>query len=442
MDKTDSDLGQTGRRDAIHKHPALIVGYHPRREFLGSFLLLREANAWELGRGSNAFGEGRMDDRLVSRQHLGLQRGMDAIEARDLGSRNGTILNGSALTEPTVLCPGDVLAMGRICLVYQLIPVFHRVESHNDIIGTGPSRTRLLEQIAQTARVNSAVLVQGEAGVGKELVARAIHDQSGRKGHFVAVNCGAVADGVVHSELFGHLRGAFSGASDTRAGLVKDAEGGTLLLDEIGDASPAFQVALLRLLEQKEFRAVGSDRTQKADVRIVAATHVPLRSAVEAGSFRHDLFTRISERIIDVPPLRSRPEDVVPIAYQLLALEGHHQKRISRPMAQELLVHDWPGNVRELRSVIQRALSDGSEDELLISEPLRPSVAPSDPMVGQTQRIKVRPQARPNADELRYAFHRLNGNMQALAKELGIGRNTLYRWFREAQLDPSQLRSG
>ena len=244
----------------------------------------------------------------------------------------------------------------------------------------------------------------------------------------------------MHSELFGHLRGAFSGAAEHRAGLVKDAEDGTLLLDEIGDASPAFQVALLRLLEQKEYRAVGSDETQLAKARIVAATHVPLLTAVEAGRFRHDLYTRLTERVIEVSPLRSRREDIVAVAHHLLKLEGHSDATISRTMAQELLVHDWPGNVRELRSAVHQALSDSTGESLVMGQALRPSVSPPPDPNAQTQTVQVRPRSRPTPEELSDGFRRQGGNMQALASDLGVGRNTLYRWFRDASLDPAELR--
>ncbi|MFP6686606.1 MAG: sigma 54-interacting transcriptional regulator [Polyangiaceae bacterium] len=440
MDRTESDLEQTARRAAVDEQPALLVAYHPQREFIGNFLHLQGPREQVLGRGYDGFGEGGLDDSLISRQHVAIRRRGQAAEVQDLDSQNGTLLNGAPLTDRVMLAPGDVLALGRVALVFQLIPAYHRAPTHRHIVGTGPATARLLEQIDRAAPLDAAVLLQGEAGVGKELVARALHDHSERNGRFVALNCGAVADGVMHSELFGHLRGAFSGAAESRAGLVKDAEDGTLLLDEIGDASPAFQVALLRLLEQKEYRAVGSDETRQAKARVVAATHVPLLSAVEAGHFRHDLYTRLTERVIEVSPLRSRREDIVAIAHHLLDLEGRSDATLSRTMAQELLVHDWPGNVRELRSVVRQALSDSDGDSLVTGQALRPSVSPPLDPNAQTQSVQVGPRSRPTPEELADGFRRQGGNMQALAGELGVGRNTLYRWFRDASLDPGKLR--
>ena len=445
MDKTEADLEQTAQRAAVEQHPALIVAYHPQREIIGAFTHVTRSVV--LGRGHEAFGPGGLDDSLISRNHLNVTRQGAQVKVSDAGSQNGSLLNGQPLGVETELRPGDVVWIGRVGLVYQVVPAYHRRHAHPFLVGVGPATGRLLQRITQAATGMIPVLVQGEAGVGKELVARALHDQSKRAGNFVALNCGAVADGVLHSELFGHLRGAFSGASEPRSGLVKDAEGGTLLLDEIGDATPAFQVALLRLLEQAEYRPVGSDRVSKADIRVIAATHVPLDKAVSEGRFRHDLFTRISQRIIEVEPLRDRPEDVIAIAYHLLDTAdpsgASGDRAISRTMAQQLVRHPWAGNVRQLRGVMAQAVSETTEGQSLVMvEPLVEPRArePFDPHA-QTLSMPVVTKRRPDAEQLRALFARHDGNMKAMAEELGVGRNTLYRWFSRAGLDPSEMRN-
>src|SRR5690606_38022727 len=234
----------------------------------------------------------------------------DGIVVRDLGSRNGTYVNG-ARVERAELSEGDVISLGAVVLVFGRGPLTHQ-----------PPRDPLLVAVSPAI---AAVLAETEAVApepGTELVAQRLHDKSGRSGSFVAINCGGIAEGVAQSELFGHARGAFSGAGIERPGLVASAAGGTLLLDEIGDAPAPLQTSLLRLLESGEYRRVGSDELRVSDARFVAATHVDLRAAVASGAFRQDLMARLSRWVIEVPPLRSRREDVIPIALALARRGG------------------------------------------------------------------------------------------------------------------------
>ena len=229
-----------------------------------------------------------------------------------------------------------------------------------DRMGGSVAIAQVIRQVSQVAESNFTVLVQGETGTGKELVARAIHQQSPRRqGPFVAVDCGAIPETLVESELFGHERGAFTGAHTRREGHFQLAKGGTLFLDEIGNIPLATQAKLLRALEQREVQPLGSGRAVPVDVRIIAATNSELAESAKAGRFRADLFYRLSEFTITLPPLRSRREDITHLAQRFLdevSMELRRPvRRVSDEAMQALLRHDWPGNVRELKNVIRKA---------------------------------------------------------------------------------------
>jgi sigma-54-specific transcriptional regulator len=223
-----------------------------------------------------------------------------------------------------------------------------------------PQSLALLEQVERIARSEATVLVIGETGTGKELIARHIHAQSGRSGPFIAVNCGAFSESLIDAELFGHEAGAFTGASQARAGWFEAANGGTLFLDEIGDLSMALQVKLLRVLQERQVVRLGSRRALPLDVRLVAATNVDLHKAVAAGRFRSDLFYRLSVATVHLPPLHARPGDILPLARHFIRLYGAKlglEDAVLAPAAEAaLLAWDWPGNIRELENVVHYAL--------------------------------------------------------------------------------------
>jgi transcriptional regulator with PAS, ATPase and Fis domain len=234
------------------------------------------------------------------------------------------------------------------------------------IVGRSRGWRQALRLAARVAGAETTVLVTGETGTGKEVLARMIHLGSPRaRGPFAALNCAALPEALVESELFGHERGAFTGAAASRAGIVERAAGGTLFLDEVAELPPSAQAKLLRLLEQRELQRLGGARTLKADVRIVAATHRDLRAAVARGEFRADLFYRLDVFGIHLPPLRARRDDVLPLTESFLVQFAHRQGRAAPPLtpaaAERLLEHRWPGNVRELRNAVERAvlLCDG-----------------------------------------------------------------------------------
>jgi transcriptional regulator with PAS, ATPase and Fis domain len=294
------------------------------------------------------------------------------------------------------------------------------------LIGRSPAFLAMMELVARVAPSAAAVLLQGESGTGKELVAGAIHQLSRRAdGPFVAVDCSGLAETLFESELFGHERGAFTGAVARKVGLVEAASGGTLFLDEVGDIPLSIQVKLLRLLETGTFRRVGSPELRKAEVRIVSATHRPLNDMVADGRFRQDLFYRLNIFPIHLPPLRQRGDDIILLAESLLArVAAGRALGLSAEALAWLSRYHFPGNVRELRNMLERAclLCDG--DEIRLSHlPVELALAPSSPTGASPGKSDPGPDASSLA-ELASAFA---GNRKALARHLGLSERTLYR---------------
>ncbi|WP_211324291.1 sigma-54 interaction domain-containing protein [Undibacterium pigrum] len=237
-----------------------------------------------------------------------------------------------------------------------------------------PRSAALLQQVERIARSEATALIIGETGTGKELVARHIHNHSGRKGPFIAVNCGAFSETLIDAELFGHESGAFTGATQSRSGWFEAANGGTLFLDEIGDLSLALQVKLLRVLQERQVVRLGSRKPIPLDVRLVAATNVDLHKAIEAEHFRSDLYYRLSVATINLPPLFERTGDILPLAHHFIALYGEKMKldnvRLSPEAETALLQYEWPGNIRELENVIHFSLIV-CRDKLIRAEDLK-----------------------------------------------------------------------
>jgi DNA-binding NtrC family response regulator len=283
------------------------------------------------------------------------------------------------------------------------------------------------------------VLVTGETGTGKELVARALHHHSRRgKRPFVPVNCGALAEGLLESELFGHVRGSFTGAVGDKKGVFEQADGGTIFLDEIGETTPAVQVRLLRALEQGEVRPVGASRVMTVNVRVVAATNRDLERAVREGTFRQDLYYRLNVVRIAVPPLRERRDDIPLLAAHVLRAAAETQgrpRRLSPAALGALMAHPWPGNVRELENVLERqALSAGGGTIELEDLPPalrdRPPASLEEPLFAGLPSLEEM--------EKRYLAHVLavlEGNRSRAAEALGIDRRTLYRMIERFGLD-------
>ncbi len=299
--------------------------------------------------------------------------------------------------------------------------------------GDSDAMARVRRAVEKAARTDATILVMGESGTGKELVARAIHYASARRAEpFVAVNCAAIPESLVESELFGYVKGAFTGATHTRDGFFQTARGGTLFLDEVGETSLAVQAKLLRVLEDREIRMVGSDHTVRADVRVVAATNSDLPARVRAQSFRADLYFRLNVLRIELPPLRERPGDVLQLARHFL---GEHERRAGRALAltdaalRALAGYDWPGNVRELENLVHRLaiLSDGGVVDVDdLPGPLR-SAPP--PRAGDAD---LRPLAEVEREHVRAVLRAAGGNRTRAAAILGIDRKTLRKKLGDA----------
>ena len=307
------------------------------------------------------------------------------------------------------------------------------------LLGVSTAIREILEQVKQVAGSPIPVLIQGETGTGKELVARAIHEQSPRAdGPFVAVNCGALPDSLLESELFGHRRGAFTGADRDKTGLFEVADGGTLFLDEIGDTSPALQMKLLRVLETKELRPVGDTRVCHVDVRLISATHRDLEAAIEEGSFRQDLFYRLNTVTLYVPPLRRRRVDIPFLAQHFAEELGAAQARritLDEDFLEAISRRDFPGNVRELRNAVERAITLAAPDEPVSARDLPPvtSAGPKDaPAPWCTLRERIE---RVEAEAIREAFERCAGNRRRMAEALGLSRPGLRYKMRRLGLD-------
>jgi DNA-binding NtrC family response regulator len=306
----------------------------------------------------------------------------------------------------------------------------------NEITGRSPAMIRLYLEIARVAPSRATILITGESGTGKELVARSIHRHSPRAARgFVAVNCGALTETLLEAELFGALKGSYTGANADRKGLWEEAEGGTLFLDEIGETSQAMQVKLLRTLQEGEIRAVGATRSRKVDARIIAATNKTLEVEVKAGRFREDLFYRLSVVTMHLPPLRERRTDVPLLAQSFLravAPEDQRPLRLSDEALARLVAYDWPGNVRELQSAIEHAALRARHGAVTPDD--LPAKLQSDEVrrAAQNSPLSALYDDLPTIDEMerRYLLHVLDatgGNRSRAAEILGIDRRTLYR---------------
>ena len=297
------------------------------------------------------------------------------------------------------------------------------------MVGDSPAMQALLHNITLVAPSDATVLIHGESGTGKELVARALHASSARcDGPLVTLNCAALNESLLESELFGHEKGAFTGADKRREGRFVQASGGTLFLDEIGDISPLMQVRLLRAIQEREVQRVGSNQTISVDVRLIAATHRDLAEEVNAGRFRQDLYYRLNVVTIDMPPLRQRREDIPALAHYFLKRYAERNRKAVQgftPQAMDLLIHyDWPGNIRELENAVERAvvLLTGeyiSERELplaIVGTPL--------PVLSSTD-DEILPLVEVEKEVILSALEKTGGNKTEAARQLGITRKTL-----------------
>jgi transcriptional regulator with AAA-type ATPase domain len=390
----------------------------------------------------------------ASRRHLRIRRSEQGWQVEDLGSRNGTVVNGERV-QIAALADGDLVEAGGAMLMF-LDGSRRGCEPEgrdpSDPPGAEPTATspasavyrtlsveleRRLRQIRKIAPSVVPVLVRGETGTGKELVARAIHDASGRSGPFVPVNCGALPRNLVESELFGHRRGAFSGATDDSEGLVRRAHKGTLFLDEIAELPPDSQVALLRVLQDGEVRPVGASEPTRVDVRVVAATHQDLRRRIANGMFRQDLYGRIAGFEVTLPALRDRREDLGLLIAAILPRLCPRPELVTlhKQAARALLRHPWPLNIRELEQALRAALAlcDGGQVRLehlpAAIRDHKPPAALADDSADAALRGRLIALLREE-----------HGNLAAVARAMDRAPIQIRRWCRRLGIDLAQFR--
>ncbi len=330
--------------------------------------LMRKLESGTLFLGTHENNDIILRDPTVSRYHLELQVRADGIKVTDMDSTNGTYIGSTRL--------GSVLVRTRSCFrvggesQIEITPEEERVEvapfpAHywGQAYGVSKAMSELFALLNQVAPTDTNVLLQGETGTGKELLAEGIHEKSYRSdGAFVVVDCGAIPRDLLAAELFGHTKGAFTGATTQKRGLLDEASGGTLFLDEIGELSLDLQPKLLRVIEKREIRPIGETRFHKVDVRVIAATNRDLKSMVRSGKFREDLYFRLAVVNAVVPPLRKRPEDIPGLIHIFLEQMNKGDFHLPERIVEQLKHYNWPGNVRELRNVVERGVSLTAEE--------------------------------------------------------------------------------
>ena len=396
-----------------------------------------------LGRGETVFAL-PFDDPGMTARHAEVVIQGGQVMLHDLGG--GVRLNGTNVLGAHALAEGDVLRLGDTVLLYTSqggLPAAGRGRTADEpeITGATPSIEAVRRSVEAVAPHPRTVVITGETGTGKEIVARMLHRRSARPGPFVAVNCGGFTEGLLASELFGHVRGAFTGAVSEQQGLFRAAHGGTLLLDEAGDIPLALQPTLLRVLETWEVRPVGSSRDVPVDVRVIAASNQELVALVQQGLFRADLYAQLAQWIIRLPPLRDRREDIPALSQALLVALDAGERTLTPDLEEALLIHPWPLNVRGLSNVLSIAViasPAGQPLELVpeVREALRDNCI---------EVVAAAPDAPAPAIELDRAhlqelLQHFSGKVAEMARHAGVSRPRMYRILWAEGLDPAAFR--
>ncbi len=416
-----------------------------------------DGQVWPLRRRSvllgREVGEGHLSidgDRALSRIHASITLEEDGGELTlvDLESANGTFVNGRRV-ERAALGLGDVLRFGDT--VMQLIegePGRLRWRSPlRDVVAGSPAMRRVLEQVELVAPSDFSVLITGETGTGKDVVARAIHTLSGVTGPFLAVNCATLRPELSGSELFGHTKGAFSGADRDHRGLFAGANGGTLFLDEVGELPAEVQAQLLRTLENGRIRPVGGTRERRVDVRVLAASNLEMEPAMEAGTFRPDLYARLAQWTVHIPPLRERLPDVPLLAAHFLdgLPEPPRPYVLTGDAIEALCLHEWKLNVRELASMLRRVALErprgGTLDARALPREIATRLKPEDTQAHEDPSPpEARKGAPPGREELITLLEHFRGNVSQLARHVGRHRVQVHRWLKQHDLDAADFR--
>lgn len=451
MSEPESTLGRRPLPPLSPRRRALRIVHSPDPASVG-----RSIEAWPVRLGRSVDGPGLIEDPRLSREHALITEPaspLGPLELEDQGSGNGTFVNGARVTRHR-LAPGDVVSMGDTLLVLDqepdpdLLPVKAAADATraSEVIGGSFTAARIRRAI-DTVASGGSVLLLGETGSGKEVAARAIHRLSGRSGPFVAINCAAIPAELAEAELFGVRKGAFTGAAADRDGVFAQADGGTLLLDEIGDLPIGLQAKLLRVIETGMIQPLGANGSVSVNVRVIAATHIDL----ERSGFRSDLYARLGEWVLHLPPLAERKCDVLELWDRFVAgeLDGKAPPRTAE-LSEALLLHSWPRNVREILKLARR-LAVLADQEIgfdldLLPHPLQAPIrsrsdggtklhSPDAPEPGGDGE-----DVGPGRSVLEEALRAAQGNVSKVAEQIGCHRQQVYRWLRRMRLDPDAFR--
>jgi len=448
----DGKAGRAGPRP----EPVLVLVLECGRPRAGSVRYrLSDLTVVQLGRGSDRRAEKtgteltvRVPDKWMSSKHARIEPSFGRWMLVDTESKNGSIVDGHT-TKRAVLTDGSIIELGHTLFIFfERMPIMAEApalleltpdEGVPGLISLDPSWQHELDRIRQISSSEIPMLVEGESGTGKEVLARAIHTLSDRHGAFVPVNCGALPENLVESELFGYKKGAFSGAQSDHPGLVRSADAGTLFLDEIGDLPGSSQAALLRVLQEREVMPVGGTRPVAIDLRVVAATHRDLDDMVADTSFRHDLFARLAGFRIQMPPLNERRADLgvlIGSLHQRIFPADHPGFEIDA--ARLLLRYPWPLNIRELEQALATA------QVLAGNEPVRaehlPDTVRSGRPPGAPRPVVLSEMDQKVRDQVVASLREHQGNVSAVARALDKDRKQIQRWIKRFGLDPSTYR--
>jgi transcriptional regulator with PAS, ATPase and Fis domain len=388
-----------------------------------------------------------LDDGLVSGRHARIARGAGGYDIEDLGSKNGTWVDNLRTEGKVRLRDGALVFCGNHIAVFRMVSHIELEAIKAELVAplgpvatASPTLAVACDRLRRLAASEGELLIVGETGVGKEVYARAVHAASGRKGHFMAINCAAIPRDLVESELFGYRQGAHSTAHQAKAGLIEEAEGGTLFLDEIGEMTPEAQIKILRFLQDRELTPLGSTRPRRMDVRILAATNRTAGGPGKGpGGLRDDIVARLGAAPIFLPPLRNRMEDLGALAAHFLGATSVPGGQFEQPAFRALALHTWPLNVRELEKIVSTAavLTGGSKPIAIrdLPEPIARTIA-----------VPAAPGARrsagpsPTAAQLEELLRRYEGNVADVSRELGKHRAAVWRWIKKFGLGPQKFR--
>ncbi len=388
-----------------------------------------------------------LDDGLVSGRHARIGRGLGGYDVEDLGSKNGTWVDNLRTEGKVRLRDGALVFFGNHIAVFRMVSHIELEAIKAELVAplgpvatASPTLAVACDRLRRLAASEGELLIVGETGVGKEVYARAVHAASGRKGHFMAINCAAIPRDLVESELFGYRQGAHSTAHQAKAGLIEEAEGGTLFLDEIGEMTPEAQIKILRFLQDRELTPLGSTRPRRMDVRIVAATNRTAAGGGKGpGGLRDDIVARLGAAPIYLPPLRNRIEDLGALAAHFLGTTSVPGGHFDQPAFRALALHTWPLNVRELEKIVSTAavLTGGTKPIAIrdLPEPIARTIAvPAAPGA----RRSVGPS--PTPAQLEELLRRYEGNVADVSRELGKHRAAVWRWIKKFGLGPQKFR--